>query len=148
MGYLEKRGKTSAIRYILPRRYYELTNNLVEYSVLTDWDDQQVLAVLLPYLTKYGKAKKSDIAGVVGSHISETQLRRIIERLTQPGGPLIKTGKTTNTVYSLSPEFRGQMSLLQQATRIGLNHILKEQENIVSVKEDKSDGISDVIINK
>lgn len=125
MGYLEKRGKTSAIRYILPRRYYELTNNLVEYSGLTDWDDQQVLAVLLPFLTKYGKAKKSDIAGVIGSHISETQLRRIIERLSQPGGPLIKTGKTTNTVYSLSPEFRGQMSLLQEATRFGLTHILK-----------------------
>lgn len=145
MGYLEKRGKTSAIRYILPRRYYELTNNLVEYSGLTDWDDQQVLAVLLPFLTKYGKAKKSDIAGVIGSHISETQLRRIIERLSQPGGPLIKTGKTTNTVYSLSPVFRGQMSLLQEATRIGLTHILKGQDdnNIVNdaTNGETSDGI-------
>ncbi|MDE7419112.1 MAG: putative DNA binding domain-containing protein [Muribaculaceae bacterium] len=145
MGYLEKRGKTSAIRYILPRKYYELTNNLAEYSGLTDWDDQQVLAVLLPFLTKYGKAKKSDISGIIGSHISDTQLRRTIERLTQPGGPLIKTGKTTNTVYSISPEFKGQMNLLQQATRIGLSHILKEQEDKGTVKEDTSDGISDGI---
>ena len=129
MGYLEKRGKTSAIRYILPRRYYELTNNIAEYSGLTDWDDRQVFAVLLPFLTKYGKAKKSDIARVIGSHISETQLRRIIERLSQPGGPLVKSGKTTNTVYSLSPEFRGQMDLLQEATRIGLTHLLKDQDN-------------------
>ena len=113
MGYLEKRGKTSAIRYILPRKYYELTNNLAEYSGLTDWDDQQVLAVLLPFLTKYGKAKKSDISAIIGSHISDTQLRRTIERLTQPGGPLIKTGKTTATIYSISPEFKGQMNLLQ-----------------------------------
>lgn len=145
MGYLEKRGKTSAIRYILPRRYYELTNNLVEYSGLTDWDDQQVLAVLLPFLTKYGKAKKSDIAGVIGSHISETQLRRIIERLSQPGGPLIKTGKTTNTVYSLSPEFRGQMSLLQEATRIGLTHILKGQNDNNTINDIPNDGTSDGI---
>lgn len=138
MGYLEKRGKTSSIRYILPRKYYELTNNLSEYSGLTDWDDQQVLAVLLPYLTKYGKAKKSDIARVIGSHVSETQLRRIIERLSQPGGPLIKTGKTTNTVYSVSPQFKGQMNLLQKATQIGLDQILKEQNC-----NKASDGISD-----
>ena len=136
MGYLEKRGKTSAIRYILPRRYYELTNNIAEYSGLTDWDDRQVFAVLLPFLTKYGKAKKSDIARVIGSHISETQLRRIIERLSQPGGPLIKAGKTTNTVYSLSPNFRGQMDLLQEATRLGLTHLLKDQDNkSITVKE-------------
>lgn len=128
MGYLEKRGKTSAIRYILPRRYYELTNNLTEYSGLTDWDDQQVLAVLIPYFNKYGKAKKRDIAKLIGSHISETQLRRTIERLTVKGGPLIKNGKTTNTVYSLSPSFKGQMELIQEATRIGLNQIIKDQE--------------------
>lgn len=111
--------------------------NLAEYSGLTDWDDQQVLAVLLPFLTKYGKAKKADIASVIGPHISDTQLRRTIERLTQPGGPLIKTGKTANTVYSLSPEFRGQMSLLQEATRIGLSHILKNQEIKAGNEEDK-----------
>ena len=122
-----------------------MTNNLVEYSGLTDWDDQQVLAVLLPYLTKYGKAKKSDISGVIGSHISETQLRRIIERLSQRGGPLIKTGKTTNTVYSISPEFKGQMSLLQEATRIGLTRILKGQDDKETGEEDRSDGISDGI---
>ena len=145
LGYLEKRGKTSAIRYILPRRYYELTNNIAEYSGLTDWDDRQVFAVLLPFLTKYGKAKKSDIARVIGSHISETQLRRIIERLSQPGGPLVKSGKTTNMVYSLSPEFRGQMDLLQEATRIGLTHLLKDQDNKSIVDDVSNDGISDEI---
>lgn len=144
MGYLEKRGKTTAIRYILPRKYYELTNNIAEYSGLTDWDDQQVLAVLVPFLTKYGKAKKSDISRVIGSHISDTQLRRIIERLSQPGGPLIKTGKTTNTTYSISPEFKGQMNLLQEATRIGLTHIFKAQDKNDN-KEDINDRTSDGI---
>lgn len=144
MGYLEKRGKTSAIRYILPRRYYELTNNISEYSGLTDWDDQQVLAVLIPFLAKYGKAKKAEIARLIGPHISETQLRRIIERLSEPGGPLIKTGKTVNMVYSISPEFRGKMNLIQEATRIGLSHMLKEQ----GVKDIVSDGTSDGIKDK
>lgn len=149
MGYLEKRGKTSAIRYILPRRYYELTNNIAEYSGLTDWDDQQVLAVLLPFLSKYGKAKKSDIARVIGPHISDTQLRRTIERLSKSGGPLVKNGKTTNTVYSLSPEFRGQMDLLQEATRIGLTHILKGEDSQtirhLDTKDYSSDGTNDGI---
>ena len=144
LGYLEKRGKTSAIKYILPRRYYELTNTLSEYSALTDWDDDQVFAVLLPYLTKYGKAKKSDIVKLIGSHISETQLRRIIERLSVPGGPLVKTGKTTNTMYSISPDFQGRMNLLNEATRIGLNHILKEQSVNESASDGTIDGIDDV----
>ena len=69
------------------------------------------------------------MARVIGSHISETQPRRIIERLSPPGGPLIKSGKTTNTVYSLSPEFRGQMDLLQEATKIGLTRLLCDQDN-------------------
>ncbi|MDE5795066.1 MAG: hypothetical protein K2I08_10140 [Muribaculaceae bacterium] len=125
-----------------------MTNNLAEYSGLTDWDDQQDLAVLLPFLTKYGKAKKSDIAGVIGSQISETQLRRIIERLSQRGGPLLKTGKTTNIVYSISPEFKGQMSLLQEATRIDLTRILKGQDDKETGEEDRSDGTSDGIISK
>ena len=147
MGYIEKRGKTSAIRYILPRRYYELTNNLSEYSGLTDWDDNQVLAVLIPFLNKYGKAKKRDIARLIGSHISETQLRRTIERLSVPNGPLVKKGKTTNTEYSLSPLFIGQMDLLNEATKIGLTHILKSQ-NQLSNYDISSDGINDGIIGE
>lgn len=127
MGYLEKRGKTSAIHYILPRRYYEFTNNLSEYSNLTDWDDQQVLAVLIPFLEKYEKAKKADIVRLIGSHMSETQLRRTIERLCETGGYLVKTGKTTNTYYSLSTVYKKQRTLINEATKIGLNHIMNEQ---------------------
>jgi len=102
LGYLEKRGKTSAIRYIMPRRYYELTGNMTEYSNLIDWDDEQVWAVLFPYLNKYGKAKKTDISKLLMSHISDSQLRRVIERFTDKG-LIIKSGKTVNTVYTLSP---------------------------------------------
>lgn len=143
MGFLEKRGKTNAIRYILPRRYYELTNSLSEYSVLTDWDDNQVWAVLYPYLRKYGKAKKSDIAKIVGNHISETQLRRIIERLSAKNGPLIKTGKTTNTVYSIAPAYQSQIDILNKATQIGLSQIIQESNGNSSGNDGINDGIND-----
>lgn len=122
MGYLEKRGKTSAIRYILPRRYYELTGNQSEYSELTDWDDEQIWSVLFRYLKKYGTAKKTDIAKLIGQHISDSQLRRLLERLSEgPNPPLIKEGKTRNLTYSLSKDYLGQVDLLNEATRRGLS---------------------------
>lgn len=149
MGYLEKRGKTSAIRYILPRRYYELTGNQSEYSELTDWDDEQIWSVLFRYLKKYGTAKKTDIAKLIGQHISDSQLRRLLERLSEgPNPPLIKEGKTRNLTYSLSKDYLGQVDLLNEATRRGLSQMIQEvtQQNVsfkTSIKS--SDEINDEI---
>ena len=149
MGYLEKRGKTSAIRYILPRRYYELTGNQSEYSGLTDWDDEQIWSVLFRYLKKYGTAKKTDIAKLIGQHISDSQLRRLLERLSEgPNPPLIKEGKTRNLTYSLSKDYLGQVDLLNEATRRGLSQMIQEvtQQNAsfkTSIKS--SDEINDEI---
>ncbi len=149
MGYLEKRGKTSAIRYILPRRYYELTGNQSEYSELTDWDDEQIWSVLFRYLKKYGTAKKTDIAKLIGQHISDSQLRRLLERLSEgPNPPLIKEGKTRNLTYSLSKDYLGQVDLLNEATRRGLSQMTQEvtQQNAsfkTSIKS--SDEINDEI---
>lgn len=149
MGYLEKRGKTSAIRYILPRRYYELTGNQSEYSELTDWDDEQIWNVLFRYLKKYGTAKKTDIAKLIGQHISDSQLRRLLERLSEgPNPPLIKEGKTRNLTYSLSKDYLGQVDLLNEATRRGLSQMIQEvtQQNAsfkTSIKS--SDEINDEI---
>lgn len=149
MGYLEKRGKTSAIRYILPRRYYELTGNQLEYSELTDWDDEQIWSVLFRYLKKYGTAKKTDIAKLIGQHISDSQLRRLLERLSEgPNPPLIKEGKTRNLTYSLSKDYLGQVDLLNEATRRGLSQMIQEvtQQNAsfkTSIKS--SDEINDEI---
>lgn len=149
MGYLEKRGKTSAIRYILPRRYYELTGNQSEYSELTDWDDEQIWSVLFRYLKKYGTAKKTDIAKLIEQHISDSQLRRLLERLSEgPNPPLIKEGKTRNLTYSLSKDYLGQVDLLNEATRRGLSQMIQEvtQQNAsfkTSIKS--SDEINDEI---
>lgn len=149
MGYLEKRGKTSAIRYILPRRYYELTGNQSEYSELTDWDDEQIWSVLFRYLKKYGTAKKTDIAKLIGQHISDSQLRRLLERLSEgPNPPLIKEGKTRNLTYSLSKDYLGQVDLLNEATHRGLSQMIQEvtQQNAsfkTSIKS--SDEINDEI---
>ena len=83
MGFLEKHGKTNAIRYILPRRYYEFAGDVAAYSLATDWDLDQVWAVIKPFLNKYGKAKISDLEKLVGSHVSEKQMRRFLDTLRE-----------------------------------------------------------------
>ena len=68
------------------------------------------------------------------SHISDSQLRRVIERFTDKG-LIIKSGKTVNTVYTLSPDYLQRIEVLNQATKIGLTQMLNGNIG--------SDGIND-----
>ncbi|MBO8483169.1 MAG: putative DNA binding domain-containing protein [Bacteroidetes bacterium] len=125
LGYLEKHGKTNAVYYILPRRYYEMTGNLAEYSDITDWDANQVLAVLAPYLLKYGKAKKAEIMKIVGEHLSEKQLRKYIDSLLDKG-MLRKEGERGNTTYYIGNNYIRQANILNEALKIGLSQMQKD----------------------
>ena len=125
LGYLEKHGKTNAVYYILPRRYYEMTGNLAEYSNVTDWDAEQVLAVLAPYLLKYGKAKKAEIMQIVGEHLSEKQLRKYIDALLD-NGMLRKEGERGNTTYYIGDNYIRQANILDEALKIGLTQMQKD----------------------
>ena len=125
LGYLEKHGKTNAVYYILPRRYYEMTGNLAEYSNVTDWDAEQVLAVLAPYLLKYGKAKKAEIMRIVGEHLSEKQLRKYIDALLD-NGMLRKEGERGNTTYYIGDNYIRQANILDEALKIGLTQMQKD----------------------
>lgn len=101
MGYIEKHGKTNAIYYILSRRYYELTGDMAAYSLATDWDIDQVWAVILPFLQKYGKAKRSDLDKLVGSHLTEKQMRRFIDTYRDKGW-ITTEGKRNYMYYVLA----------------------------------------------
>ncbi len=104
LGLIEKHGKTNAQYYILPRRYYELSGDLAAYSLKTDWDISQVWAVLCPFLHKYGKAKRVDINKLIGSHLSDKQLRNILSELKSLH--LIHTDDNqTRPSYFLSTKF-------------------------------------------
>lgn len=125
LGFLEKQGKTNAVYYILPRRYYEMTGNLAEYSKIMDWDSDQVMAVLAPYLMKYGKARKADIVKIVGSHLSEKRLRNFLDSLLERG-MLRKEGDRGNTVYYLGDKYIRNANILDEAVRIGLSQMQKD----------------------
>lgn len=102
-GFLEKRGKTNALYYILPRRYYELANNTAGYSLATDWDIEQVWAVIHPFLLKHGKAKRAELDKLIGNHLSNKQLRRFLD-IFKEEGKLKTEGSTNQMSYMLCEE--------------------------------------------
>ncbi len=125
---IEKHGKTNAQYYTLHRRYYELTGKTAEYSIMIDWNSQQLFAILSPFLIKYGKAKKADIIKLVGDHISEKQLRKFLDELIDNG--FIKTdGVTRKTMYLLSDEYLKNQNIINEALNIGIKS-LKDQGEI------------------
>ena len=127
MGVIEKHGKTNAIYYILPRRYYELTGDMAAYSLATDWDINQVWAVILPFLQKYGKAKRADFAKIVGDHLSEKQLRRFLD-LFKSNGFLRTEGQNRNTIYLLGDSYTANNTLINKALAIGLKELKEKGE--------------------
>lgn len=116
---IEKHGKTNAQFYTLSRSYYEVSGKVADYSMLVDWDANQVLAVLSPYLEKYEKAKKSDILKIVGDHITEKQLRSYLNQLKET--KMIKTeGERGNMVYMLGDKYHEHNAIISKAIAIGL----------------------------
>lgn len=100
MGFLEKHGKTNALHYILPRRYYEFAGDVAAYPLATDWDINQVWAVIRPFLNKYGKVKRADLDKIVGNHVSEKQMRRFLDMLREDGR-IVTEGKRNYMYYML-----------------------------------------------
>lgn len=113
LGIIEKHGKTNAQYYILPRKYYELSGDLASYSLKTDWDINQVWAVLCPFLQKYEKAKRSEINKLLGSHISDKQFRNFMDELKTKG--LIRTeGERGQMTYSLGNNYNTQNAIINR----------------------------------
>ena len=124
---IEKHGKTNAQFYTLPRRYYEMTGKEADYSMLVDWNVEQFLAVLSPYLVKYKKAKKADIVKIVGDHITEKQLRSYLSQLRKEG--IIKTeGSKRYTSYMLDEDYILNNELRNRAISIGMKTMKENGE--------------------
>ena len=73
---------------------------MAAYSLATDWDINQVWAVIQPFLKKYGKAKRADLDKIVGNHVSEKQMRSYLDTFRKDGR-LITEGKNRYLYYVL-----------------------------------------------
>lgn len=77
-----------------------LAGDVAAYSLATDWDINQVWAVIEPFLKKYERARISDLEKLIGSHVSEKQLRNYLEALRK-NGRLSTEGKNKYLYYVL-----------------------------------------------
>lgn len=126
-GLIEKRGKTSAMHYILSREYYEFTDNMAEYSLRTDWNFTQAWPIICDYLSKYGRAKMADFVKLLGSHLSRRQIRGILESMCQSDYLRVE-GQKRGTTYYLGDSYRKQSEIIDKAINIGLNELKKRGE--------------------
>ena len=104
-----------------------MTGKEADYSMLVDWNVEQFLAVLSPYLVKYKKAKKADIVKIVGDHITEKQLRSYLSKLRKEG--IIKTeGSKRYTSYMLDENYILNNKLRNRAISIGMKTMKENGE--------------------
>lgn len=121
-GYIEQRGKTSGTFYILGKEYYELSGQLAEYSKITDWNEPQVLSVMIPFLEKNNYAKMTDFVALFAGHLSKKQVRVYVEKLVS-AGILSYIGETSARKYLIGDKFREQQAIINKAIAIGLSEM-------------------------
>lgn len=124
---IEKRGKTKGVYYILCRSYYEFTGNEVEYSKKSDWDLPQMAFMVLPYLTKYNKAKMGDFVKLLDGHLTRRQVRVYIQQMVERG-ILEQIGRGTGTSYVVSESYKKNSQLIDKALYIGMEELKKRGE--------------------
>lgn len=124
---IEKRGKTNGIHYILCRSYYEFTGNTAEYSKKSDWNTSQVTSIIIPFLTKYNKAKMGDFVKLLDGHLTRRQVRVYIQHMVDQN-ILTANGKGYGTYYEISNNYKRNSVLIDKAFILGFEELKKRGE--------------------
>lgn len=124
---IEKRGKTNGIHYILCRSYYEFTGNTAEYSKKSDWNTSQVTSIIIPFLTKYNKAKMGDFVKLHDGHLTRRQVRVYIQHMVDQN-ILTASGKGYGTYYEISNNYKRNSVLIDKAFILGIEELKKRGE--------------------
>ncbi len=124
---IEKRGKTNGIHYILCRSYYEFTGNTAEYSKKSDWNTSQVTSIIIPFLTKYNKAKMGDFVKLLDGHLTRRQVRVYIQHMVDQN-ILTASGKGYGTYYEISNNYKRNSVLIDKAFILGIEELKKRGE--------------------
>lgn len=133
--YIETRGKTSGVTYILSKKYFELAGNLVDYSKKSDWDENQAFSMVSMYLNKQEKAKMGEFVKLFEGHLSRKQVRNFIEKMTKKS-LLSQFGEGNGRYYHLSEMYKTSSAILNEAVKIGIEEINKR---IKGPKKDQKD---------
>ena len=126
-GLVEKRGRTRGTSYILCRGYYEFTGNMSEYARKSDWNLDQMLKMIEPYIVKYNGAKMGDLVGLLDGHLTRRQIRVYVQRLVE-NQILIAIGKGSGTRYVFSGYYLKSHEIVDEALKIGLEEMAKRKK--------------------
>lgn len=102
-----------------------MTGKTAEYSMMTDWNARQLLAILVPHLEKYKKAKRADILKIIGDHVSDKQLRTFLDKLVTDR-MLKAEGNTNARVYMLGEKYLQNSAIINEAINRGLKLMMDE----------------------
>lgn len=123
---IEKRGKTNAIYYILSKDYYEFTDEKAKYYNLQELDENQVMVIVLQYLSREGKAKMKDFVGLFEGKLSRKQVRLRIEKFVI-NKMLKQEGEGSSSVYEIGENFINEMEVISEALNLGLKQMKKNK---------------------
>lgn len=133
---IEKRGKTNAIFYILSKDYYEFTDEKAKYYNLQELDESEILARIIQFLSKEGKAKMKDFVGLFEDKLSRKQVRFRVEKFVS-NRILEQKGEGSTSIYEIANHYLNQMEVIAEA--INKTIIDLESKNEMAKKRPKKD---------
>lgn len=85
------------------------------------------MSVIIPHLTKFGKAKMKDFAKLLEGHLTRRQVRTIIDKLVA-SQLLIKEGEGASTTYKIAEKYIKNSALVARTFDLGIKEMKKRGE--------------------
>ena len=127
-GLVEQTGKTKGTKYHLSQRYYSFVEDSAgHFKRLKEWDESMAIPMIIAFLTKYGSAKMKDFESLFVGHRTRKQVKGIVVDCVEKK-ILKKEGRTADTRYSITDEYKKMNEIMAKAFQIGLQEMWNRGE--------------------
>lgn len=127
-GLVEQTGKTKGTKYHLSQRYYNyMEDSAGHFKNLKEWDESMAIPMIIAFLTKYESAKMKDFESLFSGHRSRKQVKNIVKKCVEKK-ILKKEGRTADTRYSITNEYKKINEIMEKAFKIGLQELWSRGE--------------------
>ncbi len=132
-GLVEQTGKTKGTKYHLSQRYYSFVEDSAgHFKRLKEWDESMAIPMIIAFLTKYGSAKMKDFESLFVGHRTRKQVKSIVMDCVEKK-ILKKEGRTADTRYFITDEYKKMNEIMAKAFQIGLREMWNRGEFFASV---------------
>lgn len=127
-GLVEQAGKTKGTTYHLSQRYYDFVEDSVgHFRNLKEWDESMAIPMIIAFLNKYGSAKMRDFESLFSGHRTPKQVKRIVMKCVEMK-ILKKEGRTADSRYSITEEYKRMNEIMAKAFQIGFQEMCNRGE--------------------